>query len=372
VIQRLLLVGLAAGLATCELPPTTVPSAHGAMFDEVSAWVWENGYEDGNWEPDWDDSPFYGPAFYASWGWDRGDAELQARAREGRAHNLAMAEAGLSDPMGYFLEDASAILYGTLGVIDYMDASGDLEGLETVDEVIAFAGSLLIDLMHGYVDAQFFQNYATETYGPTSITAIFALLYLQHAVLLETDKADEYIEQARRILDAADAAAWNGRYYLFAPDRPDYLDLYPNVAMMIALVRMYQATGEEEHLDRAEDIYGEIQALRCTDRPGYRSLYSAESMGAETDDYSTLSAMNYTMLGMALLYQETGQQVYRDEVDELVGFVEDYLWLRGEGQVIHHWMDGRRAVPEDPEYYCIGCNLQLLYIIWWVDTNFTE
>jgi hypothetical protein len=366
-IARSACVVIAALLLSCELPPDRVASGHGEMFDEVAAWVWANGYEDGDWEPDWDDSVFYGPAFYASWGWDTGDPALQQRAAEARDHNLAIAEEGLDDLLGVFLENASAILYGTLGAIEYMHASGDMSGLETVDEVIENAGSML-QLMGDYVNTSFFHNYATDTYGPTSITAIFTLLYLQHAVLLHTDRADEYIERARQILDTTEERVWNGHYYLFAPDRPDYLDLYPNVAMMIALVRMYQATGEDEYLDRAEGIYQEIQALKCEDRPGYRSLYSAETMGAQTDDYSTLSAMNYTMLAMALLAQETGQQVYRDEVDELLGFVRDYLWLRGEGQVIHHWMDGRRAVPEDPEYYCIGCNLQLLYIIWWVDT----
>ena len=92
-------------------------------------------------------------------------------------------------------------------------------------------------------------------------------------------------------------------------------------------------------------------------------------MGAETDDYSTLSSTNYTMLAMALLYQETGHQSYRDEIDMLLGFVENYLWVEADGCVYHHWMDGALAEPTDPEYYCVGCNLQLLYIIWWVHTN---
>jgi hypothetical protein len=26
----------------------------------------------------------------------------------------------------------------------------------------------------------------------------------------------------------------------------------------------------------------------------------------------------------------------------------------------------QNGVTEDPEYYCIGCNLQLLYVIWWI------
>jgi len=33
--------------------------------------------------------------------------------------------------------------------------------------------------------------------------------------------------------------------------------------------------------------------------------------------------------------------------------------------VLHHWMDGRLALPSDPEFFCSGCNLQLLYVMWY-------
>jgi hypothetical protein len=89
-------------------------------------------------------------------------------------------------------------------------------------------------------------------------------------------------------------------------------------------------------------------------------------MGATTDDYTTLSAMNYTLFAFSLLIQITGKQVYRDEIDSILDFIRLYLFVPEDGRVYHHWMDGRLAVPEDPEYYCIGCNLQLLYVIWWI------
>jgi uncharacterized protein YyaL (SSP411 family) len=185
-------------------------------------------------------------------------------------------------------------------------------------------------------------------------------------VLLDTDASPGYVERARQILERVDTVAWNGSFYQFSRDNVDDLYLYPNVAMMIASVRMFQASGEAAYLERAEEVYQAIQVLKYDDRPGYFSPYSAEVMGAQTDDYTTLSSTNYTLLALALLNEETGQQAYRDELDELVVFIEEYLWLEGEGQIIHHWMDGRQAIPEDPEYYCIGCNLQLLYILWWV------
>ena len=351
------------------------PRSWGPMYAEVEDWLWTVGedddalgdYQDGDWDPDWDDAPFYGLAFYASAGWSQGDAEYQQRAREAAAHNLEMARAGLEDLTGEFLENISGILYGTLGLIDYIAASGDTTGLETVEDVIGMADST-IDLMGNYV--QGYDNYATLTYGPTSISAIFALINLQHAVLLDTDASDGFVESAEAILEAIDTNAWNGTYYLFDPDEEERLDLYPNVAMIIALVRYHQATGDDDALQRAEALYEAIQVLRYTDRPGYYSEYSAETMGAQTGDYTTLSSMNYLSLALALLHQVTGDPGYRAEIDELItDFVQGYLWVPGDGRVYHHWMDGRLAVPDDPEYYCIGCNLQLLYIIWWVHTN---
>ena len=139
-----------------------------------------------------------------------------------------------------------------------------------------------------------------------------------------------------------------------------------NVVMIIALARMYQATTEEPYLQRAEALYDAIQPLRCPDRPGYHSPYSAEVMGATTDDYTTLSSMNYSLFAFALLNQITEKQIYRDEIDSILDFIRLYLFVPEDGRVYHHWMDGRLAVPEDPEYYCIGCNLQLLYVIWWI------
>lgn len=370
------MLATAAGLCAVSCDDGATPAEHpwGAMYEELERWIWTAGddddplgdYHDGDWDPDWDDAPFYGLAFYATAGWEEENAEYQARAREAAEHNLRMARAGLADPLGEFMENVSAILYGTLGMIDYIAASGDDSNLETVDQVIETANGAL-QVMGDYVSG--FENYATETYGPTSITAIFALINLQHAVLLDTPARSARIERAQQIIERIDAQAWNGSFYQFEPDNEADLYLYPNVAMIIALTRAYQATGEDHYLERAEAVYEAIQPLRYDDRPGYHSPYSAEVMGAQTDDYSTLSSTNYLMLALALLYQQTGDPGYRAEIDVLLGFVEDYLWVPGDGRVYHHWMDGRLAVPDDPEYYCIGCNLQLLYIIRWVHTR---
>jgi hypothetical protein len=339
------------------------PSRYGAMFDEIRDHVWAHGYDQGAWDPHWGDAPYYGPAFYAALGFGEGLRAEQERAQEAVAYNVALAETARSDAFGEFLRNANHVIYGTLGIIDYMAWSNDRAPLETVDAVVAVAGTLM-GVMGYYL--QDLDNNPAQVYGPTSITAIVAILYLQHAVLLQTDQAEDYIDQGRHIIARVDEVAWNGTFYQFDADNEGQLFLYPNVAMMMALLRAHEATGEEAFLSRAEEVYWAVQELRCADRPGYRSPYSAEVMGAQTDDYTTLSSTNYTMLALALMYQQTGEERYRDEIHELLGFVEDYLWLPTEGRAVHHWIDGRRVESSDGNHYCIGCNLQLLYIIQWI------
>ena len=107
-------------------------------------------------------------------------------------------------------------------------------------------------------------------------------------------------------------------------------------------------------------------------------------------------------LALALLYQVTGKARYVEELDEVLDFLEEYLpgsWALSDVHheacalpcggnevcvaqscvadathqgVLHHWMDGEVAVPQDPEFFCSGCNLQLLYVLWYRQHNITE
>ncbi|MFH1438909.1 MAG: hypothetical protein ABIJ56_24600, partial [Pseudomonadota bacterium] len=256
---------------------------------------------------------------------------------------------------------------GTLGIMDTMAASGDDSGMETVDEALDVANDMAHILAGDYLEG--FSNYSMNTYGPTVVTAMLAIVNLQYAVLLDTPRRPDRIEKARSILERIEEKAWNGTFYQFDPDRTDELFLYPNIVMIIALVRMAQVTDEEEFLVRAEETAEAIEPLRYADRPGFHSPYSAEVMGAQTDDYTTLSSTSYTIFAFALLNQITGDERYRDELVELLEFITEYLYVPADGKAYHHWMDGRLAVPDDPEYFCIGCNLQILYVVWWIRSN---
>ncbi|MCA9564244.1 MAG: hypothetical protein KC561_12185, partial [Myxococcales bacterium] len=98
----------------------------------------------------------------------------------------------------------------------------------------------------------------------------------------------------------------------------------------------------------------------------FRSPYSAEYMGAQTDDYSTLSSQNYLALALTLLYQQSGREEYLDAVRGILDFTREWLYDSEQHRILHHWMDGAIAQPDHPEYFCSGCNLQTLYVIWYL------
>jgi len=98
---------------------------------------------------------------------------------------------------------------------------------------------------------------------------------------------------------------------------------------------------------------------------------------------------------LMLLYQVTGEESFLEQIDPVLDFIQEYLWGTAclsdiqdgtcnpvcEGgsacreetcypdvcscAILHHWMDGRLAVPSDPEFFCSGCNFQLLYLMWY-------
>ena len=69
------------------------------------------------------------------------------------------------------------------------------------------------------------------------------------------------------------------------------------------------------------------------------------------------------MLSLLLLYENTRDARYLDEALRLLELVEQHLFDHAAGKIVHHWIDGRPALPTDPDYFCSGCNLQTLYII---------
>ncbi len=339
----------------------------GDVTQAVESHLWGGGYySGGDWEPDFNDGAFYGTAFYVREGLDQGNVGYVGRAGEAMDFNAGILERARREPLSYFAENLDVVIMAMLGAIEYAAATGDVERMQDVDFVLDLANAALWIVYGNYlVPDESDDSYFTETYGATVVTSVMALSNLQVAVLLpESSKRARRVDSARAIVEAIESGAWNGTFFKKDPGE-ERLHLYPNIMMMLCYSRLYQATGESGYIDKAEALLEAIQPLKAPDRPGYRSPYSAEFMGAATDDYSTLSSQNYLMFSLALLNQVTGKDVYCYELMDVRRFVEEYLFDRAHSRLLHHWMDGQIAQPADPEYFCSGCNLQYLYMTWW-------
>lgn len=72
------------------------------------------------------------------------------------------------------------------------------------------------------------------------------------------------------------------------------------------------------------------------------------------------------MLGFMLMYGNTGDARYLDDVLAILEDIYRRLYDAREGKILHHWIDGRVANRDDPDYFCSGCNLQTLYVLWYL------
>ena len=352
--------------ANIDTEPEVVP-ATGLPFQGFYETVREHalGYEylDGDWLEDFGDASFWGPAFLVRVGSEENREDYLAIAGEAFQRNLGVLRKATGD-IGYFMDSLDEVLMSALGVIEVLSATGDSEGLEDLDALVDLV-NMSVEGLGTYLDVDV-DSYALNTYGPTAITATIALLNLRYAELLDTPLCNARLATGRAMMAVTDEKAWGGEAYLFRPGEEKRY-LYPNVVSIMANTTAYRLTGEEAYRERAVATYQGIQVLKAPDLGCYYSPYSAVYMGAQTEVYSTLSSQNYTMMALALLWETTGDDAYRDEIVELATFVEDYLWQ--DGRILHHWMDGHIAVPTDPEYFCSGCNLQFLYVCWYARTH---
>jgi hypothetical protein len=197
----------------------------------------------------------------------------------------------------------------------------------------------------------------------------------------------------RALADLADAPTGiSVRGYAIAPGRAG-LELYPNVSMLLLEARLFELTKNEIYRLQARAIYGAIQPLKLSDAPArYASPYASESLKAKTREVATLSSQNYLALALMLLYEITGDMKFSDEADRVLDGIEAMRgpWCLAHvetttcapkcaaGQaciaaactadrcttgLLHHVVDKRLADPSDPLLFCSGCNLQALYVL---------
>jgi hypothetical protein len=389
----LLLLGFACSQA--HDPPRDPPPAfrHAAFADQLARDADAFSMADGDWLEDYGDAPFYGLAFYARAGKETNDAARLAKAESARARAKR-----LIDDADLVNGDLQEMVTATLGLVEAMSARGDRDDLPVVDEFVDRLDRL-VSLVGWYVEVGADRSWALQTYGPTSISALVGLTNLQYAHLLGGDRKDDRVSWAKEMAAHIEERAWNGSSYDFGLGKSG-LFVYPNVAMMAMNARLFQLTGEVKYEDRARALYDAIQPAKLPASPlRYYSQYSAETMGAKTRDYSTLSEHNYLSLALLLLYQVTGETRFVEEADSIVDAMSSELYGRWclrdvhpgacappcangsvclgpscapdtcQNAVLHHWIDGRQARPSDPSFMCSGCNLQLLYVLWFRRTQ---
>jgi len=342
-----------------ELADGPAPAHEPEMFRTVLKHLTsqDNLPKDGDWPGDFGDANYYGPAFFFRYAAaTKNDKQLEL-AHATRDHDRNLVIDALTDEL-LFLEEPDNVLMAGLGLVESFthDHSAATE---------SFSGRFL-DLLNNLTKGlDYYPSSLPEhvVYGPTTINGAFALANVELAHVLEGADRDARMQTAREILDAGHDIAWDDAagYYRFEPNR-EGLYLYPNVMRMIALLRAHALTKDAADLDRALALHVAIQPLKVAGEGRYRSPYSRDYNGAQTDDYTTLSSQNYLMLALALLHDATGDQAYADEVVDILAWIRTKL-LSGT-RVLHHWIDGEIARPTDTEYHCAGCNLQLLYVIW--------
>jgi hypothetical protein len=397
-MRRLLpLVTLFTSLAACsaDTPPASPapapmpPFRHEAFYETLQGDAEHFTQLQGDWVEDYGDAAFYGLAFYARTGAETGDPARLGRAGAARARSVALLE-----DADLLNGDINEFAMSAFGLIDAIDASGDPSGMQVLDDFIDRLDTLVRTLGY-YLDGLSDQSWAFDTYGVTAVSALLGLINAQYAHQLGGERAPERTEWARQMAAAISDHAWNGTIYEFGGSR-DIECIYPNIAMILLNTRLFQLTGEEGYRERALATYRGIQPFKLPGEPvRYRSPYSAEAMGAKTDDYWTLSSQNYLLLALMTLAEITGDPAYALEADSVIDALSTELhgtWCLSDrhdevcapscgeeqvclvdscaadtcqGGVLHHWIDGRPALPTDPEFICSGCNLQLLYVLWY-------
>ena len=333
------------------------------LMTDVSTW----GYNNGEWTEDFGDGAAFGAMYFANVAASGGDAQHLDYATETRTYNLSVVKQA-GDDLGWALENLEEVFMASQGLLEYAGLFEDDEAVQALDVLIDNVMDPVVIGFGNYVDASL-GDFAADLYGPTAITAGLVVIYTQYALRLQTPQRMKRIDRAVEILDVIHEQAWDedGSRYVFRPG-VERLFLYPNGTMLIALNRVYQLTGQDRFLDRAKATFNGIQPLR-KEKGYYQSPYSQEYQGAMTDEYGTLSAQNYLTIGLLLMHQNTGDEIYLAEAVTLINFVRTRLYDASARKLLHHWIDGRPALETDPDYFCSGCNLQVLYIIWYLQNE---
>jgi hypothetical protein len=324
-------------------PPVPVPyeDLFNAVLDYHLAYV--PVLPDGNTIGDFGDSTAYGPAALFTLDHQTGRYDHQSLAGL-----MAGREALLLQGLDW-LPNIVEVYIGNVGTFKSFEFTGEAVYRQTAEQFL----DLFNNLLAAIPDLIFLID--GIPYGPTTIVGGVAMYNLQYAFSIgDTPRTGEYTDRGLELIRRVDRQTWDPDlgFYRYSINN-EHCSAYPNSIMILALCRAYQATGDAGFLDRARSI-AEIVEERLLERStgGY--------LGAEDSEtaYMALSNNNYLIQSLLFLAEITGDPVYLARVDRALTFVQDFLCEPAEGICyhdlrLHHRMD----------WFCSGCNWQLLYNI---------
>ena len=366
-MRRALLIALFVVSACGSSPPLDkgpAVSHEPEMFQAVLTYMTqpESLPVEGDWPNDQEDANQYGTAFFLRYGHAGHNSSEVHVADETTARDVDLVD-GINTSPALLLESPNAAFMAGFALVEDYKAKPDPVKLQRIDDFLALIATIGEGL-HYYPDTFTDEQ---NMFGPTTLNAGMAIMFLEHTLENQCPNGADHIATAQTILETGKAKAYdeNLQYFLFSLKR-DGLDLYPNMMEMIAYLRAYQLTNKQEHLDFALHLYDAIQPLKVPGEGRYYSPYSAKMQGAQTEDYTTLSSQNFLIMALALTYQITGDAKFKQEIGDILTWIHTTLFVNEAvgGRILHHWMDGRLALPSDPEFYCSGCQLQFLYLVW--------
>jgi len=250
------------------------------------------------------------------------------------------------------LDLASRVLHGDLDAA-YPAGMGALAILwghiHQVDP--GFAGLYELMLPVGSAIASMFYEGLADFVGDVFPDACYLgiMAHVNHlAARYETGEArDEAMARGRNLIEIAYEDLWDPQLQLFEAEGTYHGHLASNGVMLLAVAGDAYLTGDAEMQAKAEQLFASMDdALWDDEQGGY------------WDDIDHMikhmSTTSITLRGVVALYEATGDETYRRRAEELIAWVEDYLYLGG--LCYHHW------TPEEGRatYYCTGCNFLLL------------
>jgi hypothetical protein len=316
------------------------PEVFEAVLDHLVA---EETQLEGDWDGDFGDATAWAPPVLTLASTARCDPALGELARLTLQREATLVREFTASFSG-------EALVGGFGLVETFAISGDPEVGQSATAIVEYAGSLL-DLV-GYLSRDAVEGSGLP-YGQTATTALLVALELRYVE--RVDPADDgRLAAALGHIQAVEEAAWSAElgYYRFNED-DDELHVYPNAAMMAVHALAGRLSGDAWHLDRAESLFDAVQPLWRPEAGGYHDSYQGTG-----DDYISLSTESYFILALQLLARERPDPRYLDAIDTLFSFIESRLYDPTTAIAYHHWEYAERA-----DWYCTGCNFQLLYML---------